>query len=335
MTRTRIGLRIVLALTASLGVHFAAAMVMTPAEQNIQIEGGVTTEIAAIGASFEDLLEGTFSPQPAAATPSAPVKPAVVEAAAVHPVPDAPAEAVPAASRASSGEPVFPPVSPENALAPLSIQPVAATSASMPLRSSEAPLVLPTRRANAAPPVQVPMQISAESAETVSASPVDDEIPVPVARPPRRDEERRLTEAAQKTKPVAKKQVSQSLRGNASRNSRAGQAAGREQSKTKRGGTSTDGQARKAGNAQASNYPGKVYSRIRRTRQGQAGGRGVARVRFSIAGNGALASIQLAASSGSASVDRIAIDHIRRSAPFPPPPPGAQRNYVIPVEVRR
>ncbi|MEO0634986.1 MAG: TonB family protein [Pseudomonadota bacterium] len=36
-------------------------------------------------------------------------------------------------------------------------------------------------------------------------------------------------------------------------------------------------------------------------------------------------------SSGSAELDRAAIQMIQRAAPFPPPPPGAQRSFNMPI----
>lgn len=53
---------------------------------------------------------------------------------------------------------------------------------------------------------------------------------------------------------------------------------------------------------------------------------------FSIAPDGGLAGVQILQSSGNAALDRIAVDHIRRSAPFPAPPPTATaRNYSFEV----
>jgi len=88
------------------------------------------------------------------------------------------------------------------------------------------------------------------------------------------------------------------------------------------------------GNASVSNYPGQVYAKIRRTRQKRVGGRGVVRVAFTITSSGSLGSVSVSKGSGAATIDQAAIDHVRRSAPFPAPPPGAQTNFVIPIEVR-
>ena len=188
-----------------------------------------------------------------------------------------------------------------------------------------------------AKPVEMAALTPSHAAETIRAEPETPQIPVPLARPPQPDDGRNLAKAheAQGNKKTERTQVANVARGNADRNARAGSAQGRADSRAKTGGGNRGGKADRAGNAKASNYPGKVYSKIRRTRQKRAGGTGVVRVRFSIAANGALANVRIVASSGLSSVDSAAVDHVRRSAPFPPPPAGAQRQFVIPVEVRR
>jgi protein TonB len=67
--------------------------------------------------------------------------------------------------------------------------------------------------------------------------------------------------------------------------------------------------------------------KVRATRRASGAGRGTVVVGFTIARDGSLAGVQVLRSSGNAALDRIAADHIRRSAPFPPPPEGAGRSY--------
>ena len=62
--------------------------------------------------------------------------------------------------------------------------------------------------------------------------------------------------------------------------------------------------------------------------------RGAAVVAFSIAGSGGLSGVSLARSSGSAALDRAAIQVVQRAAPFPAPPAGAQRSYSIQIKAR-
>jgi periplasmic protein TonB len=86
-------------------------------------------------------------------------------------------------------------------------------------------------------------------------------------------------------------------------------------------------QAETPGNAAASTYPGEVLRRIQRTRQARSPARGQVLVAFRVDDRGALASVTVARSSGHPGLDQTALDHIRRAAPFPPPPNGAERQF--------
>ena len=62
--------------------------------------------------------------------------------------------------------------------------------------------------------------------------------------------------------------------------------------------------------------------------------RGIAQIAFSIDRKGHVMSSQVVTSSGSAALDRAALEMIRRSQPFPPPPaalPGAEVILTVPV----
>ena len=84
-----------------------------------------------------------------------------------------------------------------------------------------------------------------------------------------------------------------------------------------------------AGNAAASSFPGLVMRKINLTRKPIVGARGTATVGFEIAANGALARVVLLKSSGNASIDAAAVDHLQRAAPFPAPPAGADRRFQV------
>lgn len=83
------------------------------------------------------------------------------------------------------------------------------------------------------------------------------------------------------------------------------------------------------GNAAASSYPGEVLRRIQSTRRARVTARGLAVVAFTLSGSGALDSARIVRSSGSPELDGAALDHIRRAAPFPAPPAGAQRQFTF------
>ena len=353
-------LHIPLALAASLGVHFAVAMVTTSPSTDVRQEGGATAEIAALGASFEDLVAGAkparptepdslAAPAPQASKPAETAQPTPPPArAGIAPALSATQSPVAAAVAASRTVLAETEAASRPALATASSSATAATpvkteSIARPIPSS-APVVEAASRVRAAPSdAKTAVLTPSHATETIEAEPEERPVPVPLARPPQPQDARNLAKAreAQKTKtaknpdPAPGKQVASVPRGNSDRNARAGNTSGKASSKARSGGTKSGGKAKKSGDARASNYPGEVYAKIRRTRQKRAGGRGVAKIRFSISSGGGLASIRVAASSGSGSVDQVALDHIRRAAPFPPPPSGAQRQFVIPVEVRR
>ncbi|MCL4066571.1 TonB C-terminal domain-containing protein [Pseudomonas sp. GX19020] len=89
-----------------------------------------------------------------------------------------------------------------------------------------------------------------------------------------------------------------------------------------------------SGQAAAKNYGASVMKKVNRTRKKSGGDRGTAVVSFTIADNGSLAKASISRSSGSAKLDDVALDHIRRSAPFDPPPAGAGRTYSFKFEGR-
>ena len=92
--------------------------------------------------------------------------------------------------------------------------------------------------------------------------------------------------------------------------------------------------AQQAGNAAADNYPGAVMRAIRRVPQARVRGRGKVILIFTINGQGQLANLSVRRSSGDAQIDRAALAHLRRAAPFPPPPPGARQRFSVPITYR-
>lgn len=115
----------------------------------------------------------------------------------------------------------------------------------------------------------------------------------------------------------------------ASQAARKGQADGKATAKAATAAAKPAATASAAGNATVSSYPGQVMRKIARTRKERAGARGKAVVGFQIGANGALSSVRILRSSGTSRVDRVALKHIQRAAPFPPPPKGAQRTFKV------
>ena len=95
------------------------------------------------------------------------------------------------------------------------------------------------------------------------------------------------------------------------------------------------GNSSMAGNAAVSNYPGKVRNKINRAKRGGRNGeRGTAVVSFVVGASGQASGIRLARSSGSAALDKAAVDTVRRAAPFAKIPEGAGRSswaFDVPI----
>lgn len=93
-----------------------------------------------------------------------------------------------------------------------------------------------------------------------------------------------------------------------------------------RSAVSAQGQARDAA------YRGAVYANFNKAADVIEAARaqhlkGQAVVAFTVDDAGGLAQLAVAVSSGNPAIDQAAIELIRRAAPFPPPPPGAQRSF--------
>ncbi|WP_158540193.1 energy transducer TonB, partial [Rhodosalinus halophilus] len=114
--------------------------------------------------------------------------------------------------------------------------------------------------------------------------------------------------------------------GNAERSARRGDAQGTREAEATRAATTAARPSAESGRA-AANYGGRVLRQIASTRKERVRSRGVAVVGFRIGDGGQLVSARVLRSSGARELDRAALDHIRRAAPFPPPPAGAARSF--------
>ncbi len=88
-----------------------------------------------------------------------------------------------------------------------------------------------------------------------------------------------------------------------------------------------------AGAQDSPQYKGLVFGRLGRShdimeRARAQHLRGQAVVAFSIDDAGAIAGLSIVQSSGNAALDGLALELVRAAGPFPPPPPGAQRNFT-------
>lgn len=310
------------ALAAAVLIHAAIGWALM-ADIDIEMEGSAGAEEARIGTSFADMAAGTLE-----ATETEDMSEAI-EPDMADPIEHTPAEPV-----------ELKPVQHSEALTPTE------TPRSAPEVAEDAvPTIAALTPDTLAEPTPVPQQ-----AETVTAEPVEealaadeDEAVSRSLRPKRRSQEfekkneQIAKQAAPKPKPKPEpkkpSQPKQQPRGNAEQNNLAGAATGNTSAEATTSGT-TGSSDTTSGNAAASNYPGKVMQRLSRAPRPRVGSRGTAAVAFTIADGGGLSAVSVARSSGSAALDRAAVQMIRGAAPFPAPPPGAQRSFSIRIEGR-
>lgn len=322
-----------LALGLSGALHAGAAVFLLPGQPEVRIAGGEGTEIALLGNAFADLSM--------AGTPSETVEPAAETAPAIAPVePDAAAEPIEAvevppleAVEARTAMPV------EEAPSP----PVAETSA-QPAPAAERP---EPQVAEPVPPEQTPVapetpEAAAAERELAEVEPEEPEeevvamvpVPRPTPRPHYEPPEKSAPRQAKAPAPAPKKAARPPAQTHAERSTGSG---GRDSRDARRGAsdggrtasTASRGAARvdQAGNAAASNYPGKILARLRRALRYPREARrerlrGEVRVAFTVSRNGAVGAIRVVRSSGSPILDQAAVETVRRAAPFPAIPDG-------------
>jgi protein TonB len=191
------------------------------------------------------------------------------------------------------------------------------------------------------PPVPRPKPaVKAGPAETVQAKKPVDEKPVrekPARKTGKKASKDDSADRIEKADKATKKAGSGGGNRTDSRRGVAdGQADGRRQVAGKGGSASA------AGNAAASNYPGKVAAKLRRAvRSISRGGRSRASndvlISFTVNAAGGLGGVRIARGSGSPELDQAALAVVRRAAPFPPiPAETGRRNwaFTLPLGIR-
>lgn len=330
----------------------------------IKMEGAGEAIDARMGTSFEDMVQGTLkaktveniTPQPtqldkvepvddAATTPQ--MDPVKVEKAEPKEVTSA--NVAQSSAKVEELEPtpqqktatLAPKVAPQQAQLPITsptgldavvsaapvetVEPVDALGivASTPIQPLRPAAVTPMLTETALPPL-----------ETLAAQVPDNTAPSQSMRPKRKNSEKAAEVAAARPKPKVAKAKPKVSRGNAQQsNAKGAESGNKAKAKATTQGTTKRASAQ-AGNAAASNYPGKVMRRISRMPKPRVKARGTALVVFSISSGGGLAGVSVARSSGSTALDQAAMQYIRKAAPFPPPPRGAQRRFSVQIKGR-
>ncbi|MEM0898720.1 MAG: TonB family protein [Pseudomonadota bacterium] len=349
----------------SLGVHFAGAA-FAPQETRALEEGGGEPSVAAIGESFADMMKqgDELSPveMPDMAEPIENTHSADT-ANTAEPVTEAaqPQLTIPVQAQATPTPPTDAtqtvPFATADRLDPS--QPSLVPMIEAPADEFSPPTAMPFMPAEP----QIAMVVPAAPTDVVEAKPDQPVLPVPPVRPWRAIDQQRAEQAAREAREAEQRRAERrqaeqrraeqrraeqrraqanqrqrsagKARGNSNQSARRGTASGSSQGQSARSSSGGRSKSRASGNAAASNYPGLVRRDLARTRKRRAGGRGTATIRFTITGGGGLASARVARSSGNSKVDKAALNHVRRSAPFPRPPAGAQRTFTIPIQFGR
>ncbi len=139
----------------------------------------------------------------------------------------------------------------------------------------------------------------------------------------------------EKPKPVEKRRPSKKTagsQGEGQQDSRRGVAEGNSSVQSDSNSQAANGN-NGVGTAATANYTGKVRSRIRRAIRQPRGVQGSVVVTFSVNGGGGLTSARVSRGSGVPEIDQLALDAVRRAAPFSPPPGGLAMTMSAPIEI--
>lgn len=348
------------ALILSVALHASAAGLLSRPEEEVQVAGGASVELAVLGNAFEDQrAAGEVADSPAAAV-SAPVdrtlQPVPPEQTAIAPVQPSLAESPIAESTAR--------LQPTEADPSVSSTPAQASSTSPPPVETQL-AIPPAEAASAASKAEVAVAVSSEKAEEPEvrqAQPVAvkqivegeeagevlnelaalQDQPVPTPRPdytpPPRIERAERQAANQPAETGRQSGSSGRQQADARRGAADGASAGQSAAKA-----ASPAPSKEAGNAAVSNYPGKVASKLRRALRYPSEARrqrlrGEVHVAFTVSGNGNVGSVRVVRSSGAQALDQAAMEAVRRAAPFPPIPAEAGRAnwpFTVPLAFTR
>lgn len=324
-------------------------------EEPVLIEGGAEEAVARLGNSFRDVAAGTLtarSPERLVQT----VKPEAVQSPVTtsDEAPQLEANAIASHQTTARIAAVSPePASSPGTTSPRVMKPLRATAGRAepaPLPRSTVTAIPPAAPSNTpvaamaptpAQPLPTP-RLEAEEAVTapqrLAAKPTDDgPAPLLSRRPSLRPA--RIEAKAEARRPAPRNTTKQTPKrrqipsGNGQTAERRGSEQGQKQANVRTASEKPAKKATAAGNAAASNYPGTVMRRIQRNKP-RTNIRGTAVVSFAIAPSGRLASLSLAKSSGSAKLDQIALNAVKRASPFPRPPSGATTRLSLSVQGR-
>ena len=292
----------------------------TPTEQELT-ETAPPEEAAASAAEMTESARPTQSPPISEPTvtetatpptledqPSANAAPVETTPTAVSVVPVAPsAPAVDVAVAAPTSLSKFEP------LAPMEAQPTA-------LAPPETPTLTETT------PPETETLAPSEARETLAVS----ESLRPKSRP---TPQRQATPAPAPRQPQA---AAPTRRGNSEANASRGQTQGSETGQQAESNNAQQTTSARVGQAQINSYASRVASRVARSagRLRAQGNSGDVRVAIRISSTGSLAGASVVTSSSNPDADSIALQAVRRAAPFGAPPTGQGISFTVTVQVK-
>ncbi len=339
-------------LLLSVGVHALALALMLADRASVPPAEGGGAAAMVLGTADADMTAGamasapmpTVSAVPISQDPTPPTR--ALPSQASEPISASPSPDTVLPVRATSqGEAVRDPIAGVDALAPAPSSIVPAWPAAI---APVAPLTAPGAGApSAAPVAAAPVTAAVSSAVAPAAAtplPLSDPVALAAARRPAPADPalapaldpqaptrslippERPRRAAEAPPVVAQGRRVTPSPGSAARDARRGAEAEAPRAQTRSG--CCEGAA-DPGARGADAYAAAVMRRIRSIPAGRSSGRGSALVAFGIGPRGQLTSATIARSSGNPALDQAALAHIRRAAPFPPPPGGRSPGFTF------
>lgn len=297
------------AIVLSLLAHAGVAKLFEPAEkppEQALVAGGQAMEVTVLGNAFEDMIQ--------AGDPTEAVEPEEVEPEEFEPTPVEVAEVSPVQPEITAETPTdIVPAEADVILPAEEIAPVAAEQPEITATVAPAEMVVPE-----------------EKPEVVR--------PGPEKKPEAKKEPEK--KEPQKRKPV-KKRAGDGGKSEAAQ--RKGQADGAENAAANTATGKKGAVSQRSGNADLSNYDGKVRSKLNRAFRYPPQAKrerlqGVAQVRFTLSANGSASNVRIAKSAGSPILDQAALEAVRRASPFPRIPEAAglsSRTFTVPMQFTR
>lgn len=321
------------ALLLSLGLHgLGFGAFFNP--EDISAQGSGPIAEASLGNSFADMVSGVAQPVTPDTTDGVLSKDAL-QVDTAEPSPPAEAASTPVADISETAPSPRPKATNPSSTPRATMGPAIASETEL-VRPSPVP---PSRIAALAPTTAQPERIAPNRTETSEVETTRET--APQAQPSETEPTETATQITGQA-PIVVQQADASTerprarpdrrqrpaqQGSSDQDATRGANSGTQDAASSNASSSNQGASQQGDSAAATNYPGRVWSKLQRGRRSGAAGRGTAVVTFRIASNGALVSVAIARSSGNARLDRAALRHVRRTAPFPAPPVGAKTSF--------